>query len=213
MNYTPKISIVTPTLRRPDQVTALLDNLTLQTYLPFELILVDGAPKEIMDTEVIAKKYSGSAPYQINYLRHGGGTAIQRNIGLEVVQGDLIAFIDDDIRLEPDFFDVLKDIYGHDKEKNIGGIAGYISNQYQDINQSFHWRVYRKLKLYTTYEPGKYDYETGYPINRYLQPPHEGVREIDFMGTNCALWRREVIDSGLRFSEFFIGYEIGRAHV
>jgi hypothetical protein len=62
------------------------------------------------------------------------------------------------------------------------------------------------MRLFSTYEPGRYDFETGYPINRYLHPPHEGVREIDFMGSNCALWRREVFEEGLHFSEFFADY-------
>lgn len=205
-HYSPRISIVTPTLNRPGQVSALLDNLSQQTYLPFELILVDGAPKEENSTEKVVSELRGCCPFVINYIRYGGGTAIQRNVGLDIVQGDLVAFIDDDIRLEQDYFAIIIALFQNDAEKKIGGIAGYITNQHLDIKKSIHWRVYKKLKLFKTYEPGKYDYQTGYPINRYLQPPHDGVREIDFMGTNCGVWRREVIDSGLRFSEFFVGY-------
>lgn len=206
IEYSPKISVVTPTLYRPDQVSALLENLSQQIFLPFELILVDGAPETEKSTEEVVKKLTSSLPFKVKYLRHSGGTAIQRNKGLDVVEGDLVAFVDDDIRLETDFFAKIIEVYAQDKDKRIGGVAGYITNQYLDFNKSPHWRVYRKLNLFKTYEPGKYDYESGYPINRYLQPPHEGVREIDFMGGGCAIWRREVIDSGLRFSEFFIGY-------
>lgn len=202
------ISVVTPTLYRPDEVNALIDNLSMQTYPIMELVLVDGAPLNDQHTARVIDNRKNNLPFSINYIRHGGGTAIQRNVGIDAAKGDFVAFIDDDIRLEPDFFEVMIGLFAENKGNKIGGIAGYITNQYLDINQSFHWRVYRKLKLFKTYEPGKYDFDTGYPINRYLQPPHEGVREIDFMGTNCALWRREVIDSGLRFSEFFIGYGV-----
>jgi hypothetical protein len=64
------------------------------------------------------------------------------------------------------------------------------------------------LRLFRTYEPGRYDFQTGYPINRYLQPPHASLKQIDFMGAGCAVWRREVFNTGLRFSEFFKDYGI-----
>lgn len=202
----PRISVVTPTLKRPQEVADLLENLSHQKAPIFELILVDGAPDEETATEQIAAANKEHVPYLINYIRHGGGTAVQRNVGIDAAAGDFVAFIDDDIRLEEDYFEKILEIYQADHEIAIGGIAGYITNQYLDPQKSIHWRWYRKLKFFTTYEPGRFDYQSGYPINRYLQPPHEGVREIDFMGSNCAVWRREVIDSGLRFSEFFVGY-------
>lgn len=204
----PRISVVTPTLHRPQDVNDLLDNLRQQTCLPHELILVDGASPDITETEKIVQARAASLPYGCRYIRHGGGTAIQRNVGLEVLEGDFVAFIDDDIRLEPDFFEIILAVYHDDQHHEVGGIAGYITNQYLDPAKSSRWRWYRRLKLFSTYEPGRYDFQTGYPINRYMQAPHEGIREIDFMGTNCALWRREVIDRGLRFSEFFSGFGV-----
>lgn len=203
-----RISVVTPTLYRAKEVIALLDNLTLQTRPIYELVLVDGAPLNDLETAKVIEDAIGKTPFVINYIRHGGGTAIQRNAGIDAAQGEFIAFIDDDIRLEPDYFDVIMELFQKDIQKKAGGIAGYITNQYLDPQQSIHWKWYRKLKLFTTYEPGKYDYQSGYPINRYTQAPHDGVREIDFMGSNCGVWRREVFATGLRFSDFFKGYGI-----
>jgi glycosyltransferase involved in cell wall biosynthesis len=174
--------------------------------LPFEVILVDGAPAEETETEQVVRSMMGSLPYPCVYVRHGGGTAIQRNVGIDRVQGEYVAFIDDDIRLAPDYFERMLEVFEADLEKRIGGIAGYITNQYLNAATSPRWRWYRRLRLFSTYEPGRYDYNSGYPINRYLQPPHDGIREIDFMGSNCALWRREVMDEGLRFDHFFADY-------
>ena len=205
---TPSISVVTPTLGRPQEVAGLLENLAQQTCLPHELILVDAAPETDRETEQVVKVRSAEQPYRVVYIRHRGGTAIQRNAGIDTACGDFIAFIDDDIRLEPDFFEQMLKVFAEDKEQRVGGIAGYITNQFLDPTTSPRWRWYRRLRLFTTYEPGRYDYQTGAPINRYLQPPHHGVREIDFMGTGCALWRRQVFENGLRFSTFFTGYGI-----
>jgi glycosyltransferase involved in cell wall biosynthesis len=200
-----KISVVTPTLNRATEIAELLENLSCQTVLPAELIIVDGAPEAESRTLDVISEHD-ALPFLVNYIKHDGGTAVQRNIGVEAAKGDFIAFIDDDIRLEPDFFECILEVFSSDSQETVGGVAGYIVNQYLDPKKSIHWRWYRRLNLYTTYEPGRYDYESGYPINRYLRPPHKGLVEIDFMGSNCAVWRRKVLESGLRFDNFFWGY-------
>jgi glycosyltransferase involved in cell wall biosynthesis len=200
--------VITPTLRRPEMVRDLLTNLREQTFRPGEIILVDGAPAGEDATERVFMEAAPTVPFRCVYVRRGGGTAIQRNVGIDRASGSFIAFIDDDIRLEPDFFERMIEAYRRDAGKALGGIAGYITNQYLDPGKSTRWKWYRRLGLFQTYEPGRYDYKTGYPINRYLQPPHATLKPIDFMGAGCAVWRREVLDSGLRFSEFFKDYGI-----
>jgi glycosyltransferase involved in cell wall biosynthesis len=205
-NRQPLISVVTPTLRRPVEVAELLENLSRQTLLPFEVILVDGAPEDETETEQIVASVIGSLPFRLHYFRHARGTAIQRNAGIEKATGQLIALIDDDIRLEPDFLSTVAAVF--EKEEKAGGVVGYRSNQHFTSKEAQRWRWYRKLNLLTTYEPGKYDFQTGYPINVKLQPPFNGVRRVDFMTTSCAVWRREVFDSGLRFDPFFRDYGV-----
>jgi glycosyltransferase involved in cell wall biosynthesis len=200
------ISVITPTLDRPDEVRALLHNLAAQTVPPLELVLVDGAPPEMRDTERVVTDLRESMPYRVTYIRRGGGTAIQRNLGIDAAEGAFVAFVDDDMLLESEFFEVALAELARPQATDVVAIAGYITNQFLNPATSPRWRLFRRLRLFSTYEPGKYDFATGYPINRYLQPPHDGLREIDFMGTNCAVWRREPFDQGLRLSSFFIDY-------
>jgi glycosyltransferase involved in cell wall biosynthesis len=207
-NRHPLISVVTPTLRRPDEIAQLFKTLAEQQLPPYELVLVDGAPAGENETQAVVEQYASAQRYSVNYLRHGGGTAIQRNVGIDAAVGDFIAFIDDDMRLDSDFFVQLMRVFDHDISRQVGGVAGYITNQHLDANTSPRWKWYRRLKLFTTYVPGHFDSQTGYPINRYLQPPHDSTREIDFMGTGCALWRRDVFADGLRFDSFFIGHGV-----
>lgn len=202
------ISVVTPTLYRHEQVRELIANLTNQTILPTELLLIDGAPAVDTATEQIVATLMHLTPFPIRYIRHGGGTAIQRNVGIDHASGEFVAFIDDDIRLESDFFAHILQVFADDVNCQVGGVAGYITNQYLNPHLSPRWRWYRRLKLFTTYEPGRYDFVTGYPINRYLQSPHTMIRPIDFMGSNCAVWRRQVFAAGLRFDSFFWGHGV-----
>ncbi len=202
------ISIVTPTLNRPSDVRALFANLATQTIPPFELILVDAAAPDDNRTQNVVDELASGLPFPVRYHRFGGGTAIQRNYGIERAQGDFIAFIDDDVRLEPDFFERILEVYSQDIAGEVGGVAGYITNQYFDPSTSRRWIWYRRLRIFTTFEPGRYDFGSGYPVNRYMHPPHDGVREIDFMGSNCCVWRRQVCDQGHRFDEFFRNYGV-----
>lgn len=204
----PRISVVTPTLRRPQEVAELLANLAAQTLQPLEFILVDGAPEGEEATRKVAEQEFGKATFPCRYIRHGGGTAIQRNVGIEAAQGEYIALIDDDIRLEPDFLAQVARAFAADASKRVGGVVGFRTNQEFKLESRARWHWYRKLGLLTTFEPGRYDYRTGYPINACMQPTFSGVREVDFMTTACAVWRREVFADGLRLDPFFRGYGV-----
>ena len=186
----------------------MLSNLAAQTVRPSEVILVDGAGPEDERTRETVAAVTASLSCPCRYLRRSGGPAIQRNVGIDASDGDFIAFLDDDIRLADDFFEQMLVAFEDDLEKEVGGIAGYVTNQFLDPKTSPRWRLYRRLRLFSTFEPGRYDFQSGYPINRYLQPPHEDLKEIDFMGAGCAVWRREVFASGLRFADFFTGYSV-----
>lgn len=205
---TPTVSIVTPTFCRPMEVMGLLENISGQSVLPVEVILIDGAPTGEDSTEKVVGSIKERYPFEVNYLRRKGGTAIQRNHGIYAARGHFVAFVDDDVRLEGNFLKRILDVFGEDPKQKIGGVVGYRTNEYFDRNDSERWRWYKRLRLLSVYEPGRYDFECGYPINNSMQPPFSGTRPVDFMTTACAVWRKEVFDSGLRFHTFFTDYGV-----
>ncbi|MGE0102874.1 MAG: glycosyltransferase family 2 protein [Blastocatellales bacterium] len=200
------VTVVTPTFRRPQEVAGLFENLSAQRLLPVELVLVDGSPAGEDETEEVVKALAGSLPFPVRYIRHGGGTAIQRNVGIDQSRGTFVALVDDDIRLEPDFLSNIVEWFDRDAEGRVGGILGYRTNQRVDPNVQTRWLWYRRLRFFDTYEPGRYNFTSGYPININLQEPFSGVREVDFITSGCAVWRREAFDEGLRFDLFFSDY-------
>ena len=202
------VSVVTPTFRRPTETVGLLKNLSQQALLPLEVILIDGAPAEETDTEKAVIAAAESLPFKCHYIKHKRGTAIQRNAGIDKAVGAFIAFIDDDVRLDPEFLRTVISVFAQDEDKQVGGIVGYRTNRHFRLNEHQRWRWYRRLRLFTIYEPGRYDFQSGYPINALMQPPFKGLRKVDFMTTACAVWRREVFDSGLRFDPFFCDYGV-----
>lgn len=204
----PKISVVTPTFLRPAETLGLLRSIRRQTLWPLEVILVDGSPLENIETENAVRDNFEKFPFKIRYLRYPCGTAIQRNAGIDVATGEFIALIDDDVRLEEDFLERIVAVFNSGSAGNVGGIVGYRGGGHFTFDESARWRWYRRLRLLTIFEPGRYDFQCGYPINNYLQPPFQGVRPVDFMTTACAVWRRQVFDDGLRFDRFFSDFGV-----
>lgn len=117
INQPTRISVVTPTFRRREEVVGLLKNLSEQSFLPMEIVLVDGAPAEETETEEAVEPIRDTFPFAVKYIRHGGGTAIQRNVGIDAAQGDFIAFVDDDVRLDAEFFERIVGVFAADAEK------------------------------------------------------------------------------------------------
>lgn len=200
------ISVVTPTYCRPGELGGLLRNLTQQTRLPDEVVIVDASPDTA--TGIVVEQLRPHVPFAIRYLRSAKGTAVQRNAGIRGACGHFIAFIDDDVRLDADFLDVVIGHFQRDEAERVGAIVGYRKNEPLSEVEPARWVWYRRLRLLKTFEPGRYDRSTGYPINASRQPPFTGLRPVDFMTTACAVWRRAVFATGLQFDPFFTGYGV-----
>lgn len=88
-----KFSLIVPTLNRVREVARLLQSLVAQDYKHFEVIVVDQNPDDRLVDLVAA--YSHHFP--ILHLREPKrGQSRARNIGFSHVQGDIVAFPDDD---------------------------------------------------------------------------------------------------------------------
>ncbi|WP_445710022.1 glycosyltransferase family 2 protein [Flavobacterium sp.] len=202
-----KVSIVTPTFYRFKELPDYFNSIEKQEYLPFEIILVDGAPNEEIRSEEYINDYLTRSNLNIRYFRYGGGTAIQRNYGIDKAEGDLVLFLDDDVRIDENFISSIIDVFNKDTKGLIGGVTGYRKNVYFDMSKNKRWKLYKSLNFFTIYSPGKYDYKTGYPINNNGQPPFSGVREVDFMTTACTMYRNSILQQ-IQFDHFFIGFGV-----
>ncbi|WP_439291306.1 glycosyltransferase family 2 protein [Lonepinella koalarum] len=88
-----KFSLVTATLGRVDELKTLFDSLFNQTYKNFELIIVD--QNDHYKLQELVDLYSEKL--DINYIRSSiKGLSYNRNLGIKVCTGDIIAFPDDD---------------------------------------------------------------------------------------------------------------------
>ncbi|MBT4289845.1 MAG: glycosyltransferase family 2 protein, partial [Deltaproteobacteria bacterium] len=88
----PLISVIIPTFNRKQNVINAIDSVLTQTFDDFELIIIDDGSTDGTDVE-IDTKYSKV----LKYVKTDNlGVSHARNIGVEVSQGEYIAFLDSD---------------------------------------------------------------------------------------------------------------------
>lgn len=104
----PRISLCIATYRRTDRLAALLDDLTRQTLLPLEVIVIDNHA-EGSAQPVIGERVRRGTPFPIHYgIQPARNIALTRNHTVAAAtRGDWLAFIDDDERAPPDWLEQL----------------------------------------------------------------------------------------------------------
>ena len=177
------ISVVIPTYNRLPVLRKLVRSLEKQSLSSnrFEVIVVDDGSND--GTYRWLSEYSGRL--NINCIRHlqNKGTAATRNDGLRKAKGDIIVFLDDDVRVDAKLLTIYLD--AHKREDGV-----YIGNVIYEKNKDE-----RSLLQYLS-----------------TRGVHKGKRDFTcFITQNVSLRRKDAIDAGL-FDEsipnFFQGEDI-----
>jgi GT2 family glycosyltransferase len=95
----PFVSVVVPTIDRPDLVLACLDGIAAGTFRDFEVVVVDQS-RDDRTRAAIAARFGGDP--RVRYLHSAeSGAARARNLGAAAARGEILAFVDDDAIPEP----------------------------------------------------------------------------------------------------------------
>jgi GT2 family glycosyltransferase len=98
----PFASVVVATHERPESLRICLDALEALEYPAFEVIVVDNAPRTAATAELVARVRGSSD--RIRYTREPrAGLAAAHNRGLVAANGEIVAFTDDDVVVDPDW--------------------------------------------------------------------------------------------------------------
>ena len=101
----PKISVIMLTYNREALVSRAIESILAQTEPDFEFIIVDNG--SVDRSGEIADEYAAKDNRIRVIHREKGSIGSGRNTGLNAVQGEFVAFIDDDDWTEPDFLEFL----------------------------------------------------------------------------------------------------------
>jgi len=217
-----KFSLIICTYMRPQSLRQLLRSLELQTLYPDEILIIDGSSNK--ETAVVISKSQFRNVHYFLVPENFRGLTKQRNFGLDKVAdtSSVIAFLDDDTELMPNYFEELIKTFTANQE--ISGVGGVAINENTwsltepskkyDRNRYFQFdgfvfkegqrNVLRNyLGLQSNLGPGRMpDYShgktCGFPLNGKTY-------EVDLLIGMSFAFRKKVFDS-LRFSTYFEGY-------
>ncbi len=102
----PKISVIIPIFNAKDFIARCLDSIVNQTLKDIEIICVDDCSTDC-SLDIIKSYAKNDNRFKIIHLDVNCGESKARNIGLDNVTGEYIAFVDNDDALDINFFEVL----------------------------------------------------------------------------------------------------------
>ncbi len=96
----PRVSVIVPTYNRAREIGRCLESLVSQTFADFEVIVCDDGSTD--GTADVVANYRERLALRFQWSENFGGPARPRNIGLELAQGEYVAFLDSDDWWTPD---------------------------------------------------------------------------------------------------------------
>lgn len=217
------ISLIICTFKRPKIIQNLLESIQKCTKKPDTILVVDSSPDDNTKDYILNTKYND---IKIEYYKvppeHRGLTR-QRNYGISKLTSNtkIVAFLDDDITIEPDYFEKLLETY--DKHPDAIGVGGIDlqNNHYQKkeeglrypefkyyeldgwvVREPLRYKVRKLFGLMTNLQPGLIP---EYSHGRSTLPPNGKIYEVEHFMGGIASFRREIFDI-INFSTFFDGY-------
>jgi GT2 family glycosyltransferase len=193
MNW-PSISVIVPTYQREEPLRDTLTDVLNQDYPDFEVLVVDQTQTHEPETTAYLRELEEQG--KIRWLRlKWASLPGARNYGVRQSQGDIIVFIDDDVRMEAGYLKAHAQAFLDHPE--VGGVAG---------------RVLDRMIMSNAPEGFTLDYLPSEAMDPgiawyYLDLVHttQPQQVISARGCNMA-FRRELFDQhNLRFDERFRG--------
>lgn len=164
------VSLVLATIHRTDEVVRLFDSLVLQSYSKFEVVVVD----QNKDDRLVDIISSYSSKLTIKHTRSSSGLSRARNAGLKFVQGEIVAFPDDDCWYQVDTIErVVRFFSGNSPvdgltgcfENEIGLSEGRWPKKTLRINKRNVWNTSISFSIFLRYavikEVGEFDESLG----------------------------------------------------
>jgi glycosyltransferase involved in cell wall biosynthesis len=183
----PEFSLVVATKDRTGELARLIASLDGQTRGDYELIIVD----QNGDDRVIPILEQSANQDRIHRIRSSPGVSRARNAGMELAQGKVIAFPDDDCWYPPNTLDAVSDWFNANRSYDILTLNSLDENGARSCNRWFQdscdlnlLNVYRTSVGYSIFiradgiaRTVRYDEEIGPGANT----PYLGGEDSDFV--------------------------------
>ena len=197
----PRVTVVTPAHNSADTIVAAIESVRSQGYRDHAHVVVDDASSD--DTAVLVESAAADDP-RLRLIRSpvNVGPAGARNIALREIDTELVALLDADDALLPEYLEKLVSLYdaGRSAGRRVGVIAcnAYLETEHGRLSETW-------LDRHGTADgAGVTELLRGNPVFISAVVPHDALAEVGGFSTEC--WGSEDHDLWLRLAE--AGYEI-----
>jgi O-antigen biosynthesis protein len=119
----PFVTVAVPTRDRDEILRQMIESLLALEYPRYEILIVDNAPRTDAAARVVASFARKKIP--IRYVREDlAGISYAKNRGLAEASGEIIAFTDDDVNVDPHWLSTL--VLGFQAGSNVACVTGMI---------------------------------------------------------------------------------------
>lgn len=194
------ISVIVPTIGRPEALTRLLDSLAGQSRRPDEVIVSDGSAGPHVE-RVIAQPAWAARGLNVRRIPvHPPNAVSQRVAAIAESRGEFLLMIDDDVVLEPE---CVAELWGALTQDPT------IAAAFADFNNQTWPEPTRAWRLYMRYVLGMPDRswqgQVVGPLLRFgYTPPPDRPTPIAWLSTSNTMVRRAAYDQAGGFSDFFL---------
>jgi GT2 family glycosyltransferase len=216
------ITLIICTFQRPEATCKLLESILNQVVIPQEILIVDASTNDATKKAIHEKNYKLPLKYILAEKEQRGLTR-QRNLGVSLVspEAELIAFLDDDLVLEPDYFEqIIKTFSSYPDAIGVGGLdlkenryfiqenqKKYNSFNFYSLDgwvskESMRYKVRKLFGLMTNLQP---DIIPNYSHGRSGFPPNGKTYEVEHFMGGIATYKKSIF-SKIQFSKYFEGY-------
>jgi GT2 family glycosyltransferase len=134
-----RLSVIIPTLGRPDLLREAIESVLAADPPPSELIVVDGDPNH--SARPVVDTFHGGKT-DLVYFPTVPSVTRQRNIGIRAARSDVVVFLDDDVAVDPLLFAVLAEAFG---DPGLVGATGHVAEERSHQFMSHHSTARRWL--------------------------------------------------------------------
>ena len=189
-----KLAIIIPTKDRPQELTRALAVIKNQSFLPDQLIVVDGSDNPIdyamEDTYPVVCTYVRVRPPGLTRQKNAGVAAVAEHI-------NVLCFMDDDIVLEEGSLEAMMEFW-ESADSEIGGASFNLMTS--DPPDSKTCSFFKRLFFIQNDAYGKV-HKSGFNTSIWQT---DVDRSVDWLGGGYTVWRKEVFNF-LEFDEWFEG--------
>jgi GT2 family glycosyltransferase len=195
-----RVSVIVPTIGRPEPLRRLLESLRDQTVRVHEVLIADGSDNDAVAALTGEASWSAAGLSLRRIAVQPPNAVRQRCVAIAEATGDLLLFLDDDVVLEPDCVERMIDVLR--ARPTVVAVLATFRNQAWPM-PTRAWRFYLR-RIAGLGENGWQGRVVG-PLLRFgYEPLSEQLMPMEWVTTGQTMVRRSAYDAAGGFSDFFL---------